>query len=142
MKPNLLSRPMVVMSVTNDENHGDEQAQLNARDALVRRLESRGYLTETVIGYWQGVRELSVMALLPNDLDHLVRCVELATDDYQQECILFIDPEGKGNLVSKDCCIDYIGQCHVIQKNDWVSDPMRPDNRTELADGRFFHFVK
>lgn len=141
MKHNLFSRPMVVMSVTNDDNHEDWQAQLDARDILVHRLNSRGFVTEPVIGCWQGVKELSVMALLPNDLGHLVRCVELATDDYAQECILFIDPEGKGYQVSKCCCINYIGQCHVIQKNDWLAD-QRPDNRTELADGRFFHFVK
>lgn len=142
MKPNLFSRPMVIISVTTEDNYEDAQAQSAARDALVRRLEARDYIVEPVVGHYQGLQEVSVMALLPNNLDHLVRCTELARDDYGQQCILYVDPEGKGYQVSKDCCIDYIGQCYVIQKNDWVSDPMRPDNRTELADGRFFHFVK
>lgn len=141
MKPNLFSRPMVVIAVTTDDNRKDEQAQLNARDELMKRLASRGYIVESAIGIYEGERELVVMTLLPNDLDHLVRCVELARDDYDQQCILYIDPEGKGYLVDKECCIDYLGKCHTTQKGDWL-DPQLPNNRTELADGRFFHFTK
>ncbi|ALP47728.1 hypothetical protein Ahp1_09 [Aeromonas phage Ahp1] len=142
MKPNLFNRPMVVIAVTTDDNRNDEQAQLNARIELMKRLAASGHIVDAAIGYYQGERELVVIALLPNDLDHLVRCVELARDDYRQQCVLYVDPEGKGHLVDKECCIDYLGKCVVIQKGAWVSDPMRPDNRTELADGRFFHFVR
>ncbi|URG13958.1 hypothetical protein AHP7_36 [Aeromonas phage AHPMCC7] len=141
MKPNLFNRPMVVIAVTNDDNRNDEKAQLNDRYTLMKQLASRGYIVEAVLGYYHGERELVVMALLPNDLDHLVRCVELARDDYEQQCILYIDPEGKGHLVDKECCIDYLGQFRITQRGDWL-DPQLPDNRTELADGRFFHFVR
>ncbi|MEG2886419.1 MAG: hypothetical protein RR853_04720 [Aurantimicrobium sp.] len=97
MKPQLFTAPIVVISVTGDDNRHDEQVQLNDRDTLVKRLESRGYVVETVIGYYQGQRELSVMAMLPNELDHIVRCVEIARDDFDQQCVLLIDPEGKGS---------------------------------------------
>lgn len=140
MKPNLFSRPMVVISVTNDDNRNDEQSQLKSRDTLMERLNSRGYITEAVLGFYHGERELSVMVLLPNDLGHLVRCVEIARDDYYQQCVLYVDPEGRGNLVDKECCIDYLGHCVV---NDGATLPFqRPSSRTELADGRFFHFTK
>ncbi|ASZ71983.1 hypothetical protein HOS18_gp37 [Aeromonas phage CF7] len=139
MKPNLFNRPMLVIAVTNDDNRNDEQAQLNDRDTLMKRLASRGYIVEAVLGYYHGERELAVMALLPNDLGHIVRCVEIARDDFDQQCILYVDPEGRGHLIDKECCIDYIGHCSV---NDGAGLPFqRPSSRTELADGRFFHFV-
>ncbi|UPI11687.1 hypothetical protein [Aeromonas phage yong1] len=142
MKPQLFTAPIVVMSVTTDDNRHDGQSQLNDRDTLVKRLESRGYVVETVIGYYQGQRELSVMAMLPNELDHIVRCVEIARDDFDQQCILLIDPEGNGFLIGKECCLDFVGNYAVSSVNSQIDESLRPSNRTELADGRFFYFTR
>ncbi|WNL63526.1 hypothetical protein ST21_018 [Aeromonas phage ST21] len=142
MKPQLFTAPIVVMSVTTDGNLLDEGAQLDKQNLLMARLRSRGYVVEAVIGYYQGQREYSVMVMLPNELDHIVRCVEIARDDFGQQCILLIDPEGKGFLIGKECCMDFVGNYTVSSVNSQIDESLRPSNRTELADGRFFYFTR